>query len=43
MKEGFNPITQQQVLTERQRIKIDLELPMQEKYSEFIRNLIETI
>ena len=43
MKEGFNPITQQQVLTERQQIKIDLELPMQEKYSEFIRNLIETI
>jgi tRNA(His) guanylyltransferase len=43
MKEGFNPMTNQQVFTERQRIKIDLELPMYEEYSEFIKNLIETV
>jgi tRNA(His) guanylyltransferase len=43
LKEGFNPISQEQVFTERQRIKVDLELPMQEKYSDFIRNLIEKI
>ncbi len=43
MKEGFNPISNQQVFTERQRIKVDLELPMYEEYSGFIRNLIETI
>jgi AAA domain len=42
MNEGFNPIANQQVLTERQRIKVDMELPMQDKYSEFIRYLIET-
>jgi tRNA(His) guanylyltransferase len=42
-KEGFNPITNQQVFTERQRIKVDLELPMDEEYSEFIRNSIDTI
>lgn len=43
LKEGFNPISNQQVFTERQRIKVDLELPMYEEYSGFIRNLIETI
>ena len=42
-KEGFNPMTNQQVLSERQRIKVDLELPMYEDYSLFIRNLIETV
>ena len=43
LKEGFNPISERQVFTERQRIKVDLELPMYEEYSGFIRNLIETI
>ena len=43
LKEGFNPISNQQVFTERQRIKVNLELPMNEEYSGFIRNLIETI
>jgi tRNA(His) guanylyltransferase len=31
------------VFTERQRIKVDLELPMYEEYSEFIRNTIEKV
>jgi tRNA(His) guanylyltransferase len=42
MKEGFNPITNQQVLTERQRIKVDMELPMYEEYSNLIRSIIAT-
>ena len=43
LKEGFNPISNQQVFNERQRIKVDLELPIYEEYSGFIRNFIETI
>lgn len=42
-KEGFNPMTNQQVLSERQRIKVDLELPIYEDYSIFIRNLIGAV
>ncbi len=39
-KESFNPQKQESVTAERKRIKVDLNLPMKDAYSEFIRNLI---
>jgi tRNA(His) guanylyltransferase len=39
-KEGFNPKLDRKEKTERRRIKVDLELPMGNKYSDFIRELI---
>jgi tRNA(His) guanylyltransferase len=42
-KEGFNPIKDETVYTQRQRIKVDLELPMQDEYSQFIRTLVKNI
>lgn len=39
-KEGLNPITGERVFATRNRIKVDLELPMKEEYSEFIKTLV---
>jgi tRNA(His) guanylyltransferase len=39
-KQGFNPKTEESVIAERRRVKIDLELPMKEAYSEFLRSLL---
>lgn len=40
-KIGYNPLTKEQVLTERQQIYRDFNLPMKEEYSQFIGKLIE--
>ena len=40
-KQGENPITGEAVTTQRRRIKIDLDLPMKEKYGEFIGRLLQ--
>lgn len=40
MKEGFNPISQETVFAERQRMNVEMDLPMQEAYSDFVRDLI---
>ena len=40
-KEGFNPIENKTVFTQRRRIKVDEELPMKEAYGEFISRLLE--
>ncbi len=39
-KIGHNPITKEDTLTTRKRIKRDLELPMKDEYNDFIRELI---
>ena len=39
-KESINPLTEEKVLAKRRKIKIDMELPMKDDYSEFVRNLI---
>jgi len=39
-KEGFNPKLDRKEKTERRRIKADIELPMGDKYSDFIKKLI---
>ena len=39
-KKGFNPITQEKVLTTRRRLKVDEDLPMKEDYGRFIESLI---
>lgn len=36
-KSGYNPVTQETVLSDRSRIKRDLELPIKDKYAQFIR------
>lgn len=41
-KIGFNPVTGEQTLTQRRRIKQDLALPMKEAYAQFIRALLIT-
>ncbi|OKH32533.1 tRNA 5'-guanylyltransferase [[Phormidium ambiguum] IAM M-71] len=40
IKEGYNPINQQTVTTQRRRIKVDRELPMKEEYREFIAQFL---
>jgi tRNA(His) guanylyltransferase len=40
-KEAFNPKTGERVRANRRRIKIDLELPMRDEYSSFVRSLTE--
>jgi len=40
-KMGFNPIENKQVITTRNSIKIDLELPMRDEYSAFLWKLLE--
>jgi tRNA(His) guanylyltransferase len=39
-KEAINPKTGENSLATRRRVKVDLELPMKEEYSEFIRALV---
>lgn len=39
-KEGFNPKTKQKTTTLRREIKVDMNLPMKEAYSNFISDLI---
>jgi tRNA(His) guanylyltransferase len=39
-KNGYNPVTCENVFAIRNRLKVDLELPMKDKYSEFIEILI---
>ena len=41
LKEAVNPISQEKVFTTRRRIKIEMELPMKDDYSEFVRNFVE--
>lgn len=40
-KEGFNPKTQQTVLTDKRELFVDYELPMREEYNSFITDIIE--
>lgn len=40
-KEGTNPKTNKSTITKRRRIKVDYDLPMKDKYSIFIKELIE--
>lgn len=40
-KEGFNPKTNQQVISKRRQLKVDMELPMKDEYSKFISDIIE--
>lgn len=40
-KEGFNPITCENVTAIRNRLNVNLELPMKDQYSDFIAKLIE--
>jgi tRNA(His) guanylyltransferase len=40
-KEGLNPITQEKVIATRRRIKVDMELPLKDDYSVFIRDLLQ--
>ena len=40
-KQSLNPVTGQQVIAERRRIKVDYELPMRDEYGMFILSLIE--
>lgn len=39
-KKGYNPITCKKVVAVRNRLKVDLELPMKDKYSQFIEAII---
>lgn len=40
-KEGFNPKTNEQVISKRRQLKVDMELPMKDEYSKFILDIIE--
>lgn len=39
-KEGFNPVTQQPVMAQRRRVKVDRDLPMKDEYGAFLRGLL---
>lgn len=39
-KEGLNPLTGETSLATRRRLKVDLELPMKDAYSDFVRNIL---
>lgn len=39
-KHGLNPLTDESVITSRRRLKTELELPMKDDYSFFIKRLI---
>ena len=41
-KKGHNPLTEKDTITTRQRIKRDLNLPIKDDYSQFIRDLLIT-
>ncbi len=40
-KQGFNPVTSKTEIAERRALKVDEEIPIREKYSEFIANLLK--
>ena len=40
-KPAWNPQTEEKVVAKRRRLKVDLDLPMRDEYSAFIRDLIE--
>ena len=40
-KPSINPITQQAATTRRRRIRVDLDLPMKEDYSQFLRSFVQ--
>jgi tRNA(His) guanylyltransferase len=40
-KEGYDPIKKERVTASRRRIKADLELPMKDEYSRFMRHLMK--
>lgn len=42
-KLGWNPKVEKEVATSRRRLKVDLELPMREEYTQFIRKLLGQI
>ncbi|PSW05728.1 tRNA(His) guanylyltransferase Thg1 family protein [Photobacterium lipolyticum] len=42
-KEAINPITGEAVKARRKRLKVDLELPLQEHYSDFINNIVQDV
>jgi tRNA(His) guanylyltransferase len=42
-KAGYNPLTQETVLTERRRLQVELELPMKEEYTGLIRSLLQNV
>jgi len=39
-KEGYNPITEETVIVQRRRIKVDYDLPMKDDYNDFIRAFV---
>lgn len=39
-KEAFNPKTNEAVIAERRRLKVDYDLPMKDKYSEFVEKML---
>jgi tRNA(His) 5'-end guanylyltransferase len=41
-KQAQNPVTQEEVVAKRRRLKINFDLPMQEQYGEFVKNLLES-
>ncbi|RFS16499.1 tRNA(His) guanylyltransferase Thg1 family protein [Emticicia sp. C21] len=41
-REGFNPKTNQKLLTRRRELVVDFELPMRDNYNQFIIDLIDT-
>ena len=41
MKQGFNPVTGMEEITERRALKADDELPLRDEYSKFIENLVK--
>ena len=41
MKQGFNPVTGMEEITERRILKADDELPLRDEYSEFIANILK--
>jgi tRNA(His) guanylyltransferase len=40
-KEGYNPLTEETVMVNRRRIKIDFELTMKDEYNSFIESMLE--
>jgi tRNA(His) guanylyltransferase len=41
-KQGLNPLTGQESATKRRRLQVNLELPMKEDYSPFIKHLLDS-
>jgi len=41
-KQAQNPVTHEEVVAKRRRLKINFDLPMQEQYGEFVKNLLES-